>query len=47
MSPLIPDLVDYMLVIFWTGNFDAPTGAFTRNKEANNFFAAGILFDNF
>ena len=37
----LDNLVDYMLVIFWTGNFDAPTGAFTRNKEANNFFAAG------
>ena len=28
-----------MLVIFYAGNFDAPTGAFTRNQGANNFFA--------
>ena len=41
----LDNLVDYMLVIFWSGNFDAPTGAFTRNKEANNFFAAGNRTD--
>jgi len=35
----VDNLVDYMLVIFYTGNFDAPTGAFTRNQGANNFFA--------
>ncbi len=35
----VDNLVDYMLVIFWTGNFDAPTGAFTTNKEPNNFYA--------
>ncbi len=33
------NLIDYMLVIFWTGNFDAPTGSFTYNQEPNNFFA--------
>ncbi len=35
----VDNLIDYMLVIFWTGNFDAPTGAFTTNKEPNNFYA--------
>jgi len=35
----VDNLIDYMLVIFWTGNFDAPTGAFTSNKEPNNFYA--------
>ncbi len=35
----VGNLIDYMLVIFWTGNFDAPTGAFTGNKEPNNFYA--------
>lgn len=35
----VDNLIDYMLVIFYTGNFDAPTGAFTRNQGANNFFA--------
>ncbi|MFH1470093.1 MAG: CotH kinase family protein [Pseudomonadota bacterium] len=35
----VDNLIDYMLVIFWTGNFDAPTGAFTGNKEPNNFYA--------
>lgn len=35
----VDNLIDYMLVIFHTGNFDAPTGAFTDNKGANNFFA--------
>lgn len=35
----VDNLIDYMLVIFYTGNFDAPTGAFTRNQGPNNFFA--------
>ncbi len=35
----VDNLIDYMLVIFYTGNFDSPTGAFTRNQGANNFFA--------
>jgi len=35
----VDNLIDYMLVIFYAGNFDAPTGAFTRNQGANNFFA--------
>jgi hypothetical protein len=35
----LANLADYMLVIFYAGNFDAPTGAFTNNQGANNFFA--------
>jgi len=35
----VDNLIDYMLVIFFVGNFDAPTGAFTRNQGPNNFFA--------
>ncbi len=35
----IDDLIDYMLVIFFAGNFDSPTGSFTGNKGPNNFFA--------
>jgi hypothetical protein len=35
----IDNLIDYMLVIFYTGNFDAPTSSFSNNKGCNNFFA--------
>ena len=35
----IDNLIDYMMVIFYTGNFDAPTTAFGRNKGSNNFYA--------
>lgn len=35
----VDNLIDYMMVIFYTGNFDAPTGSFTSNQGANNFFA--------
>ena len=35
----VDSLIDYMLVIFYAGNFDAPTGAFTGNNGPNNFFA--------
>jgi hypothetical protein len=35
----IDNLIDTMLVVFLTGNFDSPTGAFTNNKGPNNFFA--------
>ena len=35
----VDNLIDYMLVIFYAGNFDAPTGAFTHNQGPNNFFA--------
>jgi hypothetical protein len=35
----IDNLIDYMLVIFYTGNFDAPVSAFASNNMANNYFA--------
>jgi hypothetical protein len=41
-APLLVDidnLIDYMLVIFYTGNFDSPTSSFGGNRGANNFFA--------
>lgn len=41
----VANLIDYMLVIFWTGNFDAPTGAFTTNKEPNNFYVVRSRVD--
>lgn len=33
------NLIDYMLGIFYTGNFDAPTSSFGDNKGPNNFYA--------
>ncbi|MDZ7633821.1 MAG: CotH kinase family protein [Bacteroidales bacterium] len=35
----IDNLIDYMLVIFYTGNFDAPVSAFASNGMANNYYA--------
>jgi hypothetical protein len=35
----IDNLIDYMLVIFYTGNFDSPTSSFGNNKGCNNFYA--------
>jgi len=35
----IDNLIDYMLVIFYTGNFDSPTASFMANKRPNNFYA--------
>ncbi len=35
----IDNLVDYMLIIFYTGNFDAPCTKFRQNKSPNNFYA--------
>lgn len=35
----IDNLIDYMLILFYTGNFDAPTSAFRQNKNCNNFYA--------
>ena len=50
----IDNLIDYMLSIFYTGNFDAPTSSFGSNQGPNNFFAikdrtdksAGFTFYN-
>jgi hypothetical protein len=34
-----PDnLIDYMLIIFYTGNFDSPVSAFIGNQRPNNFY---------
>jgi len=35
----IDNLIDYMLVIFYSGNFDAPVSAWYGNDMPNNFFA--------
>jgi hypothetical protein len=35
----IDNLIDYMLTIFYTGNFDAPTSSFGSNRGPNNFYA--------
>lgn len=35
----IDNLIDFMCVIFYTGNFDSPTAVFMQNKKANNFYA--------
>ncbi len=35
----IDNLIDYMLTIFYAGNFDAPTSAFRGERECNNFYA--------
>ena len=44
-DPLLPaylnvdNLIDYMLVIFLTGNFDGPVTQFARNFATNNWFS--------
>jgi hypothetical protein len=35
----IDNLIDYMLVIFYTGNFDAPVSSFYSDDMPNNFYA--------
>ncbi|MCF8359680.1 MAG: CotH kinase family protein [Prolixibacteraceae bacterium] len=35
----VDNLIDYMLTIFYTGNFDAPISAFLGNAKANNFYS--------
>jgi hypothetical protein len=42
----IDNLIDYMLTIFYTGNFDAPTSSFGQNKGPNNFYAIYNREDN-
>jgi hypothetical protein len=32
------NLIDYMLIIFYTGNFDSPTNVWGDNRNAKNFF---------
>ncbi len=35
----IDNLIDYMNIIFYTGNFDAPVSAFGGNTNPNNYYA--------
>ena len=35
----IDNLIDYMNIIFYTGNFDAPVSAWGNNNSPNNFYA--------
>jgi hypothetical protein len=35
----VDNLIDYMLMIFYTGNFDAPVSSWHNNDMPNNFFA--------
>jgi len=35
----IDNLIDYMLIIFFGGNFDAPLSKFRGNRDPNNFYA--------
>ncbi len=35
----IDNLIDYMMVIFYTGNVDAPVSAFSSNSMPNNYYA--------
>lgn len=35
----IDNLIDYMLLIFYTGNYDAPVTQFAGNDKPNNFYA--------
>lgn len=39
LEPLldVDNLIDYMLIIFWGGNLDAPISAFGDNRNPNNF----------
>jgi hypothetical protein len=42
----IDNLIDYMNVIFYTGNFDAPVSSWMDNKGPNNFYAIYNRNDN-
>jgi hypothetical protein len=35
----IDNLIDYMLIIFYGGNFDSPLSKFRGNRDPNNFYA--------
>ncbi|MEN8156089.1 MAG: CotH kinase family protein [Bacteroidota bacterium] len=41
----IDNLIDYMLIIFYTGNFDSPTSSFGWNRGPNNFYAINSRVD--
>ena len=34
----VDNLIDYLLIIYYAGNFDAPVGAFMGNQQPNNFY---------
>ena len=34
----LDNLIDYLLIIYYTGNFDAPITAFQSNQRPNNFY---------
>lgn len=42
----LDNLIDYMLVSFYTGNFDGPLSKFQKNKVPNNFYAIDDRTDN-
>ncbi len=42
----LDNLIDFMMVIFYTGNFDSPTASFMQNKGSNNFYAIDNRPDN-
>ncbi len=35
----IDNFIDYMITIFYAGNFDAPVSKFSNNRNPNNFYA--------
>jgi hypothetical protein len=39
----VDNLIDYLLLTFWTGNLDGATSAFLSNTRANNWFGARRL----
>ncbi|MDZ7315650.1 MAG: CotH kinase family protein [candidate division KSB1 bacterium] len=41
----IDNLIDYMLITFYTGNLDAPVSNFLNNTSPNNFFAVRSRVD--
>ncbi len=42
----IDNLIDYMLITFYTANYDGPTSKFFRNRGPNNFYAVRSRIDN-
>jgi hypothetical protein len=42
----LDNLIDFMIVIFYTGNFDCPASSFFQNKGSNNFYAIDNREDN-
>jgi hypothetical protein len=34
----VENLADYLLIIYFTGNFDSPVSAFGQNRSVNNFY---------